>query len=319
MTTSGGTTLRIEQPIRITDNFYQLGTPSFPAYLSVGANAMLIEGGTGATSAMIIEQIQQLGMQPERIRYIVLTHTHADHIGAIPHLQKLWPHLKIAASPLASKLLESERTVKEFIAADRSISDIMLSKGEIDGYPPELERYVFRVDQVLEEGDRIDLGNGIVWTVHDTPGHSPCHISLFEEKERTLMVGDATGFYVPETGVFWPNYFESLESYCRSIRKLCSLTARRGALCHNGVVEGDLPEYFSRAMESTAAYHEEMLRRVAGGEDPAEIAVEKADWVNTLTDIQTWEVMRILAKVLVSRSLQHADKESVITVPQLIR
>jgi glyoxylase-like metal-dependent hydrolase (beta-lactamase superfamily II) len=305
--------------IRITDTFYQLGTPSFPLYLSLGDNAMMIEGGTGATSAIIIEQIKELGIQPERIKYIVLTHTHADHIGAIPHLQKLWPHLKIAASPLAKQLLENERTVREFINADRSISEIMLSKGEINAYPPQLENYEFKVDQILEEGDQIDLGGDIVWTVHDTPGHSSCHISLLEETERTLIVGDATGFYVPETGVFWPNYFESLEKYCKSIRKLCSLSARRGALCHNGVVEGNLTDYFSRALEATAIYHTEMLERTAGGEDPVEIAMEKADWVNTLTDIQTLQVMQQLAKVLISRSQREADRENLITLPQLIR
>jgi glyoxylase-like metal-dependent hydrolase (beta-lactamase superfamily II) len=195
----------------------------------------------------------------------------------------------------------------------------MISKGEIAEYPPVLENYVFKVDQVLEEGDQIDLGRGIIWTVHDTPGHSPCHISLFEEKERTLMVGDATGFYVPETGVFWPNYFESLQTYCKSIRKLCSLSARRGALCHNGVVNGNLTDYFTRALVATAAYHTEMLERLANDEDPRGIAQEKADWVNTLTDIQTLEVMQQLAKVLVSRSQREADKEDFITLPQLIR
>ncbi|HJX02950.1 MAG TPA: MBL fold metallo-hydrolase [Dehalococcoidia bacterium] len=306
------------KPIKVTEHFYQLGTVSFPVYLSLGQNGMIIEGGTGATSAIIVDQIRQLGIDPQRIKYVVLTHTHTDHIGAIPHLQKLWPHLKVAASPLALKLLAHERTVRDFLANDRAISEIMLSKGEIQSPPPQLEQYVFHVDQVLEEGDQIDLGDDIIWTVHDTPGHSSCHISLFEEKEHTLMVGDATGFYVPEKGVFWPNYFESLEAYCKSIRKLTSLPASRGALCHNGVVEGQLKDYFSRALISTLAYHREMMQRLSDGEDAAEIAMEKARWVNTLTDIQTLEVMRRLARVLISRSQHEAEREA-ITVPRLIK
>ena len=98
-------------PITITQSFYQLGTPSFPAYLSLGDNGMLIEGGTGATFAIITEQIEELGIEPERIKYLTLTHTHPDHIGAMPHLKRQWPHLKIVASPIAAKILRSERMV----------------------------------------------------------------------------------------------------------------------------------------------------------------------------------------------------------------
>jgi len=302
------------EPISITRSFYQLGTPSFPAYLSLGDNAMLIEGGTGATFAIIVEQIKELGIEPERIEYIALTHTHPDHIGAVPHLKRLWPHLKIAASSLAAKLLKRQRMIKEFRENDRTISEIMINKGEIAELPPELENYIFEVDKVLEEGDRLELGSGIVWTAYHTPGHSPCHISLYEEKEGTLAIGDATGFYVPEKGVFWPNYFDSLEAYCNSIRKLSALPAQRGALSHNTVVDGWLEGYFQKAIKATESYHLEMLERLGKGEDPEKIALDKAKWVNSLTDIQTFEVMYSLAKLMLARSKSEAGKKKLFTI-----
>jgi 2-aminobenzoylacetyl-CoA thioesterase len=307
------------EPIEITNTFYQLGTHSFPVYLSVGKNAMIIEGGTGSTYETILEQIRQLGIDPLRIKYIALTHTHSDHIGAIPHLKKLWPHIKVAASPLASKLLASEKAAKEFLAVDRSIAQILLDKGDLASIPSQIEDYVFKVDQLMEEGDKIDLGDGIIWAVYNTPGHSSCHISLFEEKEKTLMIGDAAGFYVPEKDVFWPNYFESLESYCKSIRKLSALSAHRAALCHNGVIEGQVGEFLQKAIQATEAYHREMMQRINAGEDPAQIAVEKGNWVNTLTDIQTLQVMQRLAKVLISKSHSESHKEHMFSVPILIR
>ncbi len=133
------------------------------------------------------------------------------------------------------------------------------------------------------------------------------------------MIGDASGFYVPEKDVFWPNYFDSIETYCKSIRKLAALSARRGALCHNGVINGDLDTYFMKALLATEAYHIEMIERLEKGEDPAAIAVEKALWVNTLTDIQTLEVMRRLAEVLITRSLATARKENLVSIPRLIK
>ncbi len=104
----------------------------------------------------------------------------------------------------------------------------MKAKSEIDALPEPVKDYTFTVDSVVQEGDRIDLGQGIVWRVYETPGHSPCHISLLEEKEKTLVVGDATGFYVPEKDMLWPNYFESLGKYCGSIKKLAGLECRAG-------------------------------------------------------------------------------------------
>jgi glyoxylase-like metal-dependent hydrolase (beta-lactamase superfamily II) len=302
------------EPMKITQSFYQLGIPSFPAYLSLGDKGMLIEGGTGVTFAIIVEQIKELGIEPERIEYLTLTHTHPDHIGAVPHLKKLWPHLKLAAGSVAAKLLKSERMIKEFLETDRNIANIMINKGEVADPPPELDNYVFDVDQVLEEGDRLDLGSGIAWTVYHTPGHSPCHISLYEEKERTLVIGDATGFYVPEKDVFWPNYFDSLEAYCYTIRKLSALPAQRGALSHNAVIDGQLGHYFQKALSATESYHLEMLKRVSNGEDPEKVALEKAEWVNSLTDIQTFEVMYNLAKLMIARSQSEDGNEKLFPI-----
>jgi len=302
------------KPITITPNLYQLGTHSFPAYLSMGDHGMIIEGGTGATSAIITEQIEELGIEPQRIKYVVLTHTHTDHIGAVPHLKRLWPHLKLVASAVAAKLLQREEMIKEFLQGDRDIAEIMISKGEIAEFPPELEDYAFDVDLVVKEGDRLDLGSGIVWTICETPGHSPCHISLYEEREKTLVIGDVTGFYVPEKDVFWPNYFQSLENYCNSIRKLSTLSPQRGALSHNCVVEGGVGRHLQRAIRATESYHLELLERLGKGEDPQQIALEKAKWVNSLTDMVPFELMYSLARILIKRSQSEAEKENLFTI-----
>ena len=302
------------KPITVTPDFYQLGTPSFPAYLSLGEIGMIIEGGTGATFQIIVDQIKELGIDPQRIKYVALTHTHADHIGAIPHLKRIWPHIKVLASPIAAQTLSNPEMLKGFLYIDNAIAEIMKKKGEIDELPPALDSYSFEVDQVLEDGEKIDLGKDIVWTVHYAPGHSPCHIALFEEKEGTFDIGDTTGFYVPDKDVFWPNYFASLERYCDSIRKMAEFPARRIVLSHNCVIEGGAKEHFAKAMRATEQYHKEMMERVNAGEDPKEVALEKAKWVNSITDIQPFEAMVGLAKLLIKRSQKDADKEDLFSL-----
>jgi glyoxylase-like metal-dependent hydrolase (beta-lactamase superfamily II) len=296
------------QPISITPNFYQIGTREFPAYLSMGEEGMIIEGGTGPTTKIMIQQIEELEIDQKRIKYIALTHTHPDHIGALPYLKHLWPHAKVVASPVAAEALCKEEMLKPFLYVDRSIGEIMKAKGEIEELPPAPEEYNFEVDWAVEEGDKIDLGSGIVWTVYHTPGHSSCHMSLFEEKESTLIIGDATGFYSPEKDVFWPNYFQSLEKYCNTIRKLATLPAQRGALSHNCVIEGNVRHHFEKALMATERYHTEIMERIGAGEDVKEIAKEKAEWVDSLTDIQPFEMMLNLSKLLIKCSQRDADK-----------
>jgi glyoxylase-like metal-dependent hydrolase (beta-lactamase superfamily II) len=305
-------TEKMTEPIKITPHFYQLGTPSFPAYLSLGEQGMIIEGGTGPTTDFVVKQIETLGIDPQRITSVALTHTHADHIGFVAYLRPVWNHLKVLASPAAAKALSREEMAKEFQFIDRGIAEIMKAKGLIPELPPVLDSYSFEVDTILREGDKIDLGQGIVWTVYDAPGHSPCHLAFREEKEETFVIGDSTGFYAPEKDAFWPNYFQSLEIYCDTMRKLAAIPAKRAALSHNGVIEGDVSKHFDKALKATEAYHKELLKRLAEGEDPKQIALEKAQWVNTITDIQPFNIMNNLTKLLIKISRTEDGKPSFV-------
>ena len=301
----------VSVPLKITPNFYRLGTTSFPVYLSVGKDAMIIEGGTSATAKIVVDQIDALGVNPETIKYIALTHTHADHIGAIPHLKLLWPHIKVIVSSAGADVLSamcSQNSLSEFKWVDNNISALMLSKGEIEEIPSAPETYNFAPDIVVKEGDRVDLGNGVVWSVYDTPGHSACHIAWYEEGERILVIGDATGFYAPSQDTFWPNYFDSLEKYVNSIRKLSSIAARQGVLSHNYITHDSLDDYFKKALAAVEAYHKEMIDRLNAGEDPDVLAVEKAKWVNSLTDIQPYKVMLNLSRLLIMQSRKEDSK-----------
>jgi glyoxylase-like metal-dependent hydrolase (beta-lactamase superfamily II) len=294
----------------ITPNFFRLGTNNYPAYLSLGNDGMIIEGGVGATFPIIKAQIEELSIDPQRIKYIALSHTHPDHIGAVPHLKKIWPHLKIIGGAAAEKALKREGMVEEFLQMDKTITENLLVKGEIDWWPPEDEVPEFNLDRVVTDGEQIDLGAGIVWTVLETPGHSPCHLSFHNEAEEILVIGDATGVFEPTKNLYWPNYFQSLEEYCRSIRRLAALPARIGTVSHGGVIEREnVSNYLHKVLKATEAYHSGLMRKLDEGEDYKELALETAKWIYTFTNLQPFAMIHAMTKVTIKRSQAAADLE----------
>jgi 2-aminobenzoylacetyl-CoA thioesterase len=293
---------------QLTPHLYQLGTNSFPVYLSMGDEGMIIEGGTGPTFDIIVSQIKSLGIDPTKIKYIALTHTHGDHVGSVPRLRKIWPNIKVLAGVTADKFLKKDRFVKEFLPSDKMIGSILLEKGDIERLPDDLEEYRFEADSVLDESAKIDLGNGIRWNVFETPGHSPCHISFFEEKEGIAAIGDITGYFDPEKDVFWPNYFFSLESYCNSIKKMLKLPAKRAILSHNGQIDGNVKEYFEKALRATETYHHEILDKLDAGESEDKISSEKADWICSIGALASYNVLIFLCKLLINSSIKDRDK-----------
>lgn len=292
---------------KVTDNFIQLGVREFPMYLCKGDRLMLIEGGTGATVDIVLQQLDDLGVKPEQIDSILLTHSHFDHIGGFPRLRKAWPHVKIIASAAAKETLGKDALFKQFLFVDNVIAKIMVEKGQIDQVPVPFDDYDFSVDEVVKEGDVIDLGSGIEWTVYDSPGHAPCQIALYEKSDQILVIGDSTGFYSPDRKVWWPNYFFSLEAYCKSIQKLMSIPAKRIALSHNGVVDA-ASEYLKNALKATQTWHLEMMERVSKGEEPKAIAEDKAQWVDSFAHIMPIQIQKDMCELMIKRSQKDAGK-----------
>lgn len=301
------------RPEKITDNFYKLGTPFFPVYLSIGDDAMLIEGGTGGIYSLILDQLDELGVRPEKIKYIALTHSHADHVGLIPHLTDKWEHVKFLATEKASELLQNENVIKQFIDMDSFIAERLKSIGETTELAPEIEEYKFNIDTIIDEGDKIELGGDVTWTVSMLGGHSPCQIALHEKNHGIIVVGDAAGLYFPKIDQFWPEYFVSLEQYCDSIRKLAAFPANYVALSHFGIVNSDSRDFLRKSLKATEAYHNEMIERMNNGEELNDIALEKANWVLTNHNYMTFEITEQMCRLLIKRSLKAADKSDLFT------
>lgn len=151
-------------------------------YLVRGARgAALIDAGAGASAGFLARRLNTAA-GPTGERHLLLTHGHADHAGGAAELDRLVPGLAVHAGSPADEWIASG--AEEMLSVDR---------GKASGvYPP---GYMFPpcpAARPIADGDRIDLGGGVVLDAVATPGHADGHICyLLDAPEgRALFSGD---------------------------------------------------------------------------------------------------------------------------------
>ncbi len=155
-------------------NCYLVGTPE--SWILVDAAL------AGATNAIVsaAEDTFGAGAQPAAI---VLTHGHFDHVGALDDLLEQWD-APVWAHPLEAPHLTGEE--------DYPQPDPTVGKGGMAlmsfTYPSKAANFGDRVRPLpLDHG----VPNLPGWKWVHTPGHTRGHISLFRDRDRFLIAGDA--------------------------------------------------------------------------------------------------------------------------------
>jgi glyoxylase-like metal-dependent hydrolase (beta-lactamase superfamily II) len=111
------------------------------------------------------------------------------------------------------------------------------------------------VDEQLENGSRLELVGGT--RVIFTPGHTPGHISLYLERSKLLIAGDAL---TAERGhLNGPNPWATLDMHTaiESIRRLADLDVDTIICYHGGVVSEDTNGQLQRVIKETSRNHSE--------------------------------------------------------------
>lgn len=149
--------------------FLPLRTPTLPPHTATNTYVLgsdrlvVVDPGTPEPKErerleVLLDTMVQAGAEVDRV---VLTHHHPDHVASAAALRDRYD-APIAAHPWTAEALA----------------------GEVP------------VDELLEDGDELDLGTwaptGQPWTVQalHTPGHAPGHLALRDTRWNALVVGD---------------------------------------------------------------------------------------------------------------------------------
>ncbi|MEB6549392.1 MBL fold metallo-hydrolase [Heyndrickxia sporothermodurans] len=144
---------------------------------------VLVDAGMPRSAKEIISITNERFGEHNRPKAIILTHGHFDHVGAIIDLVNHWD-VPVYAHELELPYLTGKRSYPE---PDSTVEGGMIAKMS-PIFPNEPINLGSKVNQLPTDGTVPQMPD-FQW-IH-TPGHSPGHVSIFREKDRALIAGDA--------------------------------------------------------------------------------------------------------------------------------
>ncbi|MFI5980426.1 MBL fold metallo-hydrolase [Streptomyces sp. NPDC051555] len=224
----------------IPQRLHMLRYPIGQAYLWRDAEALtLIDSGPVGSAAGIEEAIRSLGLSPEDLERIVLTHCHRDHIGSAGELAARWG-ATVVAHRLDAPVIRGELPVPEPVLLDWEVPYYERGLTLPDAPPTP-------VDREVEDGDALGFGDG-AYVVH-APGHTDGSIGVHLPHHGVLFTGDAVAAVGQVMlGVFNVDRGRALES----MRRLASLAPSVACFGHGDPVTEDAAATLKAAAGETS-------------------------------------------------------------------
>ncbi len=236
--------------------------------LIIGENgAGIFDCGMSFCREETIENVKA-ALEGRPLDYIFATHTHYDHIGALPFFRKEWPQVKLVTTDVGAVVLQKE-TPRRVI---RELSDTA-AKDYLDEYNDEHMQYhddVFCADVIVKEGDIISLGELSVEVI-ETPGHTRDSLCYFVRELGLLVLCETLGVMLDDGNVY-PEYLTSCKDSIAAIEKCRKLPYKYLSLPHKGVATAEQAAvFFDRAMETTIRCRDFIVGLKRDGLDEAAI------------------------------------------------
>jgi len=230
-------------------------------YLIRSDRPCLVETGTAPSAPVVRDALAALGVGPQDLSTVVVTHIHLDHAGGVGDIAEMFPAARVVVHTKGARHLADP---SRLMASARMVygDDLDWLFGTLAPTPAE------RIETVEDTGT-VDLGGGRRLDSHYSPGHAKHHVGLLDSVSGDLYVGDAAGMYLPETGDLRagtpPPDFD-LETALNSVALFGALRPERLLFSHYGPV-ADVQETLERSAEEIKVWVDETSKAHREGMD----------------------------------------------------
>ncbi len=230
-------------------------------YLILGDRPCLVETGTSTSAPVVRDALSSLGVGPDDLATVVVTHIHLDHAGGVGDIANHYP---------SAEIVVHEKGARHLADPSRLMASAKMVWGDkLDVLFGTLAPTDAARIRALGDTGTVDLGNGRTLASHYSPGHAKHHVGLLDSLTGDLYVGDAAGVYLPETGDLRPATpppdFD-LDVALGSIALFTALKPQRLLFSHYGPVE-DVPSTLERSAEELRIWVDLTRRARAEGLD----------------------------------------------------
>ena len=212
-------------------------------YLIRGSRPCLVETGTARSADIVVRALAELGIGPDDLASIVVTHIHLDHAGGVGDIAEAFPHAQVVVHEKGARHLADP---SRLVASAHRVFGPDMDRLFGDLRPVPEERLV-----VLGDVGSVDLGDGRRLDAFHNPGHASHHVGLLDSQTGDLYTGDAAGVYVPETADVRPATpppdFD-LDLTLNSLARMRDAQANRLLFSHFGPVT-DVADTLARSEE----------------------------------------------------------------------
>ncbi len=148
-------------------------------------HAAVVDTGTNYSVPATLAALRSLGIVPEQVDYVVLTHIHLDHAGGAGLLMQQCPGAKLTVHPRGARHMIDPTRLWEATVAVYGAERARAVYGEI---------VPITKNRIIETGDgvTIELG-GRTLLFRDTPGHARHQVAIIDSRSGHAFVGDTFG------------------------------------------------------------------------------------------------------------------------------
>jgi glyoxylase-like metal-dependent hydrolase (beta-lactamase superfamily II) len=204
-------------------------------YLIKSGTTCLVDSGTKKETKGLIKSLDSIGAFPPDM--IILTHSHWDHTQGVPtfcrEAEKRGKKITVMASEKAISNLK-----------DQAWNSVFDEKQKFEN--------IINVEP-LKDGQIVDL-DGLELEVFNFSGHCADDIALWDQKNKTIFLGDSLG-YKFEHYLFFPPFmppFWNKDGFYSAAEKLKQIDFEKICLAHYGCLDGKEAKDFPN--ETISAY-----------------------------------------------------------------